>query len=197
MKVLGISGSISSVSRTTALVRAVTDRAAHQAGARSEILDLRDARLPFCDGRDPYSYEGDVPEIFNKVRDADVVVVGTPVYQGSLTGVLKNFLDLLPSAIWRHKIVGLVVTGGTYQHFLVGENQLKPIFSYLRAYIAPGYIYAHNAHFNAAKEVSDPEILERVAHLGDELIHLFNRVGLPVAAEAQAMFADTACARSA
>jgi FAD reductase [NAD(P)H] len=184
MKVLGISGSISSTSRTTALVRAVADRAAHRAGARCEVLDLRDVQLPFCDGRDPSSYDGDVDAILRKVREADVVVVGTPVYQGSLTGVLKNFLDLLPSSVWRHKIVGLVVTGGTYQHFLVGENQLKPIFSYLRAYVAPGYIYAHNAHFNAAKEVSDPEILERVARLGDELVHLFDKVGLPVAAQA-------------
>jgi len=184
MKVLGISGSISSRSRTTALVRAVADRAAQQAGAESEVLDLRDAQLPFCDGRDPSSYEGDVDVILRKVREADVVVVGTPVYQASLTGVLKNFLDLLPSSVWRHKIVGLVVTGGTYQHFLVGENQLKPIFSHLRAFIAPGYIYAHNAHFNAEKEVSDPEILERVAHLGDELIHLFDRVGFPAAAQA-------------
>lgn len=177
MRVLGISGSVSGVSRTTALVRAVADRAASRAGSRSEVLDLRDAQLPFCDGRDPGTYEGNVRAILEKVRDADVVVVGTPVYQGSFTGVLKNFLDLLPTAIWRHKIVGLVVTGGTYQHFLVGENQLRPIFSYLRAYVALGYIYAHNAHFNALKEVSDPEILARVVQLGDELVHLFDRVG--------------------
>lgn len=122
--------------------------------------------------------------MLDKVRRADVVVVGTPVYQGSLTGVLKNCLDLLPTSIWRHKVVGLVVTGGTYQHFLVGENQLKPIFSYLKAHVAPGYIYAHSAHFNAAKEISDPDILDRIAQLGDELIQLCERVGAPAAADA-------------
>lgn len=184
MKVLGISGSISSVSRTTALVRAVANRAASQAGARSEVLDLREAQLPFCDGRDPRTYAGNVRSVFDKVGSADVIVVGTPVYQGSLTGVLKNFLDLVPTATWRHKIVGLVVTGGTYQHFLVGENQLRPIFSYLKAYVAPGYIYAHNAHFDASKEVSDPEILDRVAQLGDELVHLFDRVGVAATRDA-------------
>ncbi|MCP1491756.1 NAD(P)H-dependent FMN reductase [Peribacillus frigoritolerans] len=63
-----------------------------------------------------------------------------------------------------------MATGGTYQHYLVIENQLKPIAGYFRAFVAPGSVYAHNDHFNPQNELVDEEVLERIAMLSEEVV---------------------------
>jgi FMN reductase/FAD reductase [NAD(P)H] len=52
------------------------------------------------------------------------------------------------------------------------ENQLKPIAAYFRAYVAPGFVYAHNDHFNKQNELIDPEVLERVTALSKEIVFM-------------------------
>ena len=68
--------------------------------------------------------------------------------------------------------MGFIATGGTYQHYLVVENQLKPIAGYLRAFVSPGFVYAHNDHFNQQNELVDPEVLKRVENLAEEVVYM-------------------------
>jgi len=68
--------------------------------------------------------------------------------------------------------MGFVATGGTYQHYLVIENQLKPIAGYFRAFVAPGYVYAHNDHFNQQNELVDSEVVNRVESLAKEVVYM-------------------------
>jgi FMN reductase len=59
--------------------------------------------------------------------------VGSHVYKGSYTGILKAFLDLLPEKAFLGKIIAPIVTGGTIAHLLSIEYALKPIFSIMGA----------------------------------------------------------------
>ncbi|MED4571042.1 NAD(P)H-dependent oxidoreductase [Brevibacillus agri] len=172
MKLLGISGTVTG-RKTAAVVQEVLRHVKKQDDSiEVELLDLSEYQVQFCDGRDPGTYTGDTKKVIELVTAADCYVIGTPIFQGSLTGALKNLFDLIPVSALRHKVMGFVATGGTYQHYLVIENQLKPIAGYFRAFTAPGYVYAHADHFNANNEVVDRDVLERIALLAQEIVFM-------------------------
>lgn len=172
MKLLGISGTIVG-SKTAIAVKAVLDVVRREfPDVDVEWLDMRDYNVQFCDGRDPMTYTGDTKKVIDLVMEADFYVIGTPVFQASITGVLKNLFDLVPVSGWYQKVMGFVATGGTYQHYLMVENQLKPIAGFFRAYVAPSYVYLHDDHFNDKKEIADPDVLQRIERLAREIVHM-------------------------
>ncbi|PMC34284.1 NADH-dependent FMN reductase [Bacillus sp. UMB0899] len=171
MKLLGISGTITG-SKTGIVVNKVVEEVKKlYPEIEVELLDMKEYDVQFCDGRNPSTYTGETKTVIDKISSADFYLIGTPIFQGSFTGVLKNLFDLVDPKVFRHKVMGFIATGGTYQHFLVIENQLKPIAGYLRAYTAPSYVYAHNDHFSQG-ELVDKEVIERVTNLAKELVFM-------------------------
>lgn len=172
MKLLGISGTLIG-DKTCAVVNEVVDYAAKlEPDLMTEMIDLKTYSLEFCDGRDSKAYNEDTRRMIDAVLSADCFIIGTPIFQASLSGSLKNLFDLLPPTAFRNKVIGFVGTGGTYQHFLVIENQLKPIAGYFRAYTAPDYVYAHRDHFNENNEIIDPEVRERIRNLALQVVRM-------------------------
>jgi FAD reductase [NAD(P)H] len=170
MKLLGISGTIIG-SKTLVVVEKVLEHVRrHDPEVQTELLDLKRYDVQFCDGRDPSTYTGDTKKVIDIVSDADCYIIGTPIFNGSLTAPLKNLIDLMPVSVLRNKVMGFAANGGTYQHYLVIENQLKPIAGYFRAYVAPNYVYTHNDHFNQYNEITDPDVLERIFQLAEEIV---------------------------
>jgi FMN reductase/FAD reductase [NAD(P)H] len=170
MKLLGISGTITG-SKTLVVVKKVVEKIqSDYPEIEVELLDLKKFDVQFCDGRDLSSYTGDTKKVIDLVSSADFYIIGTPVFQGSITGALKNLFDLVHPQALRNKIMGIVATGGTYQHYLVVENQLKPIAGYFRAFVAPSYVYAQNDHFNGQNEIIDAEVIVRIHHLAGEVV---------------------------
>ena len=172
MKLLGISGTITG-SKTKIVVQKVLEEVKrYYPEIEVELLDMKEYDVQFCDGRNPSSYNEDTKKVIDIVSSADFYIIGTPIFQGSITGVLKNLFDLIHPKAFRNKVMGFVATGGTYQHYLVIENQLKPIAGYFRAFVAPGYVYAHNDHFNQQNELVDSEVVNRVESLAKEVVYM-------------------------
>ncbi len=177
MKILGLSGSMTPHSKTMITIEKALQFAEGAASnVTTELITLGDLELQFCDGRDPSLYGGDTGDLIRKIREADALIVGTPIYRGSYTGALKNVMDLIPNDALRGKVIGLVATGGTYHHFLAIEHQLKPLFGYFQAHIVPGSVYAHNDHFSKDKRLEDKDIIRRVEKLGEDVVHLHNQI---------------------
>ena len=172
MKLLGISGTIIGA-KTGIVVRKVLDDVKKKyPDIEVEMLDMMDYDVEFCNGRPPEKYSADTRAVIEKVSSADFYVIGTPIFQGSIPGVLKNLFDLIHPDAFRNKVMGFVANGGTYQHFLVVENQLKPIAGYFRAFVAPSYVYANYDHFNRENEIVDEDLLTRISNLADEVVHM-------------------------
>ncbi len=170
MKLLGISGTILGA-KTAVIVDQVLNAVKKKyPEVEVELLDLRGLDLQFVDGRDPSTYNEDTKKVIEKVSSADFYLIGTPIFNGSLTAPLKNVFDLVPPNVFRHKVMGFVANGGTYQHYLVVENQLKPIAGYFRSFVAPSYVYVQTESFNQQNEIVDEEVLLRIEHLADELV---------------------------
>lgn len=176
MKLLGLSGSLTPRSKTLIAIEKAAEFAQYDSSVETEIISLRDFDIQFCDGRDPALYQGDTKQVIEKIKEADALIVGSPIYRGSYSGALKNVFDLIPNDALKGKVVGLIATGGTYHHFLAIEHQLKPLLGFFRAHIVPGSVYAHNHHYSD-KTLVDSDVLQRLQDLGEDIVALQKRIG--------------------
>ncbi|MGI5516920.1 NADPH-dependent FMN reductase [Streptomyces sp. CA-106131] len=122
--VLSVSGGPSASSRTARLLRHLDQRLIAQ-GHQVIPLDVRTLpaeALLGADFRHPAIVEA--TELFAR---ADGIVVGTPVYKASYSGVLKALLDLLPQYALAGKTVLPLATGGTTAHVLAIDYALRPV----------------------------------------------------------------------
>jgi FMN reductase len=134
--ILAVSGSPSASSRTALAVdRVLThlDRLGH----RTSHLTVRS--LPAAD---LLAARRDTPALWaatDALAQADGIVVATPIYKASYTGLLKAFLDLLPENALAGKAVLPLATGGTIGHLLALDYALRPVLTALgAAHVAPG-----------------------------------------------------------
>lgn len=171
MKLLGISGSIIGEKLPT-IIREVLHQAKEiDPNLTIELLDLKEYQVEFVDGRPFDQYNEDTQTVINKIKEADFYIIGSPVYQASITGVLKNLFDHLPMNIFEGKTVGLVMTGGTEKHYLVLEHQLRPIVTFLKGIVAPKTLFIHQND-----DTRDPSIQSRINELVKEIIYLQSRL---------------------
>jgi len=128
--ILAVSGSPSPTSRTASAVdRALVLLRAN--GHTASHLAVRD--LPAAD---LLAGVRDTPALWtaaDAVAGADGVIVATPVYKASYTGLLKAFLDLLPENALAGKVVLPLATGGTVGHLLTIDYALRPVLTALGA----------------------------------------------------------------
>lgn len=175
-KLLGINGSLTPPPSRSRIILdlALAGARAYDASVETQVLELRDFALEFCDGRATDQYNSDTQRALALVAEADAYLVATPVYRASYTGALKNFFDLIPndprgSDPLRGKVVGLLASGGSDHHYLVLEHQLRPLIAFFGACTPARTIYASPRDFNARKEVQG-KLVEELTHLGREII---------------------------
>lgn len=140
---VGVSGSPSATSRSRALI-AYALRQVEGAGCRVRLVDL--ARLP-ADGLLGRGPSPDVAAAVETVTSAQIVIVGTPVYRASYSGLLKVFFDLLPQDSLIGKIGVPIVTGHGQAHSLVVDHGLRPLFASLGATVVPSGVYGTGEQF--------------------------------------------------
>jgi FMN reductase len=133
MNVLLLGGSPSAPSTTWRLLQLLGERLA-ALGHRTTALQVR--QLPAEALLRADLGEPALREALAQVIDADAIVVGTPVYKASFSGVLKAFLDLLPQDGLKDKLVLPLATGGSQSHMLALDYALRPVL----ASLAPRHI---------------------------------------------------------
>ena len=162
--VVTISGSPSPASRTPAL--AVHGGATIAArGFEVETLNVRD--LPPEDLLHARAESPALQRAVGLVERARGVVISTPVYKASYTGVLKAFLDVLPQFGLGGKVVLPLVTGGTLSHVLAIDYALRPVLSSLGAQHVVGGLFILDKLLDcrpAGGLEINSEIRERLTH---------------------------------
>jgi FMN reductase len=128
--VVTVSGSPLAPSRTSQLNDWVAAQIATQ-GFDVARINVRD--LPPADVLHARLESPALREPLGLIERAQGVVVATPVYKASYTGVLKSFLDLLPQFGLSGKVILPLATGGTIAHVLAIDYGLRPVLSALGA----------------------------------------------------------------
>src|SRR5699024_10906450 len=127
-------------------------------------LDLADYDLQFSDGRPYHEYNGETKYESESIMDAEAIIIGSPIFTESIPATLKNIFDLLPVNSFMDKVVSMFVTAGSAKHYLVIEQQLKPILSYMKAHIVPTYVFMEEEDF-LKKEIVNDDIIFRIERL--------------------------------
>ena len=131
-------------------------------GADVDFLDLRTLSLPFCDGGKEYPDYPDVEKLRQTVEAADGLILATPEYHGSLSGVMKNALDLMSFTELSGKVTGLIsVLGG--QPNSNALNDLRIIMRWVHGWVIPEQIAIGQAWqaFNEEGKLLDEKLSER------------------------------------
>lgn len=164
--VVAISGS----RRTGSYTRRTLDvalEAAADAGASTELLDLREIDLPPFD---PDVAEGETVAAFKRrVREADAVILGSPVYHGSYSSTLKDALDWCGRDEFEDTTVGLVAVagGGSYASTL---DHLRVVVRTIHGWTIPHQVGIRNAsNYFEGDELVDEGLADRVRRLGREV----------------------------
>jgi FMN reductase len=110
---------------------------------------------------------GLVPEnlqaTIEQVGQADAVIACTPVYKAGISGLFKSFIDLLDNDLLIAKPVLLAATAGSSRHALVIDEQMRPLFGYMRALTLPTSVFA------ATEDWSAPALGDRISRAATEL----------------------------
>lgn len=176
LSIVGVSGSVTRPSRTTALVQAVLDRIEARSGLSTKLIELVDSAPHLFTALTWNKLAGEAKALVKTVEQADLLIIGTPVYRASYTGALKHLFDLVHHAAFVSKPVMLTATGGSHLHGLVTEHQLRPLFGFLNALTLPTTIYAVESDFLDYR-VSSQKILDRVDRAIVEALTQLDRQG--------------------
>ncbi|MEE1130596.1 MAG: NADPH-dependent FMN reductase [Caryophanon sp.] len=166
MKILLVDGTIFGRKTGVVLETIQQNIAKYNAEYELEILSFSKLQHQILDGS---PLNDDMKYMIQQFEEADAYVFASPVFQASIPGVLKNAFDMIPPKAMRYKPAAIVANGGTTQHHLVVEQQLKPILDYFRTLVTPNYVYTHSEHFNEQNEIIDEDVLSRL----DELARVF------------------------
>src|SRR5699024_11750473 len=105
------------------------------------------------------------------VLHAVVLFLVLPIFQASLPATLKNIFDLLTGDAFQDKVVSMLVTAGSPKHFLIPEQQIKPILSYMKAQIVHTYVFIEEKDFYQKKIVND-DVFFRMERLIEDTVLL-------------------------
>ena len=177
MKIVGLGGSLATVSRSRAALMTALE-GAEEAGAETELLDLRELDLPMYDpGADALTPTA--TRLIETTHAADGLVWSSPLYQGSISGALKNALDWLhllgdrDPPYLKDKVIGLISAAGGTQG-LQAINTMEFSVRALRAWAVPYVVPVASAArvFDLEGRIHDEAIEEQLKMLGREVVRI-------------------------
>ncbi|HTF39461.1 MAG TPA: NAD(P)H-dependent oxidoreductase [Propionibacteriaceae bacterium] len=181
VSIAGLGGSLRPASSSRAALKVALDGAA-DAGAKVDLLDLRQLNLPMYDPSSDVVPES-VTRFVEAVFAADGMIWSSPLYQGSISGSFKNALDwliLLGDREPPHltdKVIGLIsVAGGTQG--LQAINTMEFIVRALRAWAVPLVIPIPQSWqaFEDTGRAANTQIEEPLKTLGGEVVRVTRRI---------------------
>jgi len=174
LRVVGLGGSLAQRSTSLAVLRIALEGAA-EAGAITELLDIKQLSLPMYDPANKKPPES-VLNMCQAIYQADGLIWSSPMYNGTISGSVKNALDWLKLLGDRHpsyltdKVVGLISTAGGVQG-LQAVNTMEFVVRALRGWAVPLVMPIAQA-WKAFDENGVPqqsELVEQLHALGREV----------------------------
>ncbi len=169
--VLLIQGSLNPESKTAVVIK----EAANELDRREvdhEIIDLRDLDLQFCDGRNLSEYNESMQQAYKKMEKARAYLWGMPVYCFSVSGPLKNFIDITAGAMENKSSAIICNAGGNRSFMALGD--LSKILSFeARVVTVHPTVYTSYEDFKDGQLIN-PEIPKRIKEMLDALLRQIN-----------------------
>ncbi|WP_031478117.1 FMN reductase [Streptomyces bicolor] len=149
MRLVVVSAGLSVPSSTRLLGDRLAAAVGRQADVEVEVVELRDLAVEIA-----HNFTNGFPgrklaAAIDAVTSADGLIVVTPVFSASYSGLFKSFFDVIEQDALAGMPVLIAATGGTARHSLVLEHALRPLFAYLRTVVVPTGVYAASEDWGA------------------------------------------------
>ena len=172
--VVGLGGSMAQHSTSLSALEIALE-GAREAGARTELLDIRDLALPMYDPAVSSAPDA-VGRMCRLIHDADGLVWSSPLYHGTISGSFKNALDWLQllanekPPYLTDKVVGLISTAGGVQG-LQAVNTMEFVVRALRGWAVPLVLPIAQSWkaFDDNGAPTDPKLADPLRALGREV----------------------------
>jgi FMN reductase len=161
LKVVAVSGTLSTPSKTDALVDAVLDELALVLPIERHVIRVSELGPLFAGALTRDQLDERVEHELRAVEGADLLIAASPVYRASFTGLFKHFFDFVEQYALVDVPVLLAATGGSERHALILEHSLRPLFGFFQALTLPLGVYAHASDFTD-RRVTAPLLEERI-----------------------------------
>ncbi len=178
VRILGISGSLRERSYNTALLREAARLAPE--GVTIELADLAGIPLYSGDLEAESGYPTAVETFREAIRGADAILISTPEYNFSVTGVLKNALDWASrgsDSPLNEKIAAVMGAGGRFGTARA-QLHLREILMHNRVLVLPRELLVSRAweEFDDDFQLTDRALAQRVTRHVAELASLTHRL---------------------
>jgi NAD(P)H-dependent FMN reductase len=172
IRVAAVCGSLTPESHTMHALRWAAS-VAQKSGAEVKVVDLREYDLPIL--HSPFD-DKEQGAAANKLKSelcwAEAFLFASPEYHGSLSGALKNALDLMGFEEFEGKLVALIGVAGGAMGAIHTLDHMRTIFRQLHAWVLPDQVSIAGAAstFDKHGRPSDEKLDKRLAALGQELV---------------------------
>jgi FMN reductase len=144
-------------------------------GAEVATVDL--ALIP-VDGLAHGRPEAEAQRGLDAVLAADLLLVVTPIYKATYTGLLKLLFDAFQGEALRGKVAIPVMLGAWPGHLLALEHALKPLFAALGAVPARGLFVAERTVDKETGTV-EPKVIDEFRPVANEALRLISALAEP------------------
>ncbi|MFP8953211.1 NADPH-dependent FMN reductase [Natrialbaceae archaeon A-arb3/5] len=167
--VVALCGSLREDSATRVALDTALD-GADRVGASTELIDLREYDLPLFDADRDREEAGDAARLAARLREADAILLGSPMYHGSYSSPLKTALDYCGFDEFRGKTVGLLaVSGGAFP--VTTLEHMRSVCRSLNAWVLPHEAAVPKAHSAIEDgEFTESKLEERIVTLGQRAV---------------------------
>jgi len=171
LRLVALNAGVSDPSSTRMLVDRIAQKSLDQLAARSipaslSVIDLAPLAVDVAKAM-VAGFPGEkVQAAIDTLARADAIIAATPVYKAGMSGLFKSFIDLIDNDLIIAKPVVLAATAGTARHAMVADEQMRPLFAFLRAMPVPTSIFA------APEDWGSPDLGVRIDRAAIELTQL-------------------------
>ncbi|VWB50825.1 FMN reductase [Burkholderia lata] len=169
LNVVAISGGLQRPSRTLALTDAIVAAIGAALPIDTRLIELSEIGGRLAGALSRAQVPADLDAQIRAIETADVLVVASPVYRASYTGLFKHLFDLVHHEALIDVPVLLAATGGSERHALVIDHQLRPLFSFFQARTLPIGVYATESDFDQYR-ITSPALRARIALAVDRAV---------------------------
>ena len=162
LRVVAVSGGLQRPSKSAALAEHLLDLISIEIPCQQRLIEMGQIAPQIAGAVWRTRLPDAVVQQLAAVEQADVLVVATPVFRGSYTGLFKHFFDFIDQDALIDKPILLAATGGSERHSLVIDHQLRPLFSFFQARTLPLGIYATDQDF-AGYRLQSEALIERAS----------------------------------
>ena len=175
MKVVVISASPRKTGKTQVFMKYVTEYIKNSSlgGLEVKFINLSEGGIDYYTGDGNFS--DSTKEAIKNITEADVWIIGTPIYNSFFSSALKNLFEYIDYKKTAGKTAGLVIVASGNSGFTDVQTLLTQLMSYFNVITNPRAVFVTADTVNNGEIIND-DVKDRLRQLVEETLKLASKV---------------------